>query len=159
MQSSRLHGQLAQMFLTRPPVSIGGWGNHVYLAGRLMGVDTGSGWNARVRVGLNGVATPGAFAPLPYPKYQGAECFYGANGVTAGADGKFVGVGGVSCIASKRPAEALVWRGASVTPLQSLVQNKAGWQLQDAQTINTRGQIAGTGRFMGGNAVFVLTPA
>jgi len=143
-----------------PALALGGWANHVYVSGRVMGVDTGGGWRSTIRFTDIGSALPGPVQPLAYPRYRGAECFYGANAVSAGTDGKFVAVGGVSCIAgAKQHPQALLWRGNAVTELQNRIPTGNGWQLDDAWVINSKGQIVGTGKLNGRSAVYILTPA
>jgi hypothetical protein len=153
-QSGKLTGHL-QSPLLPIPFMIGGWGRHIYAAGRQMGVDTGSGWRSTIRFTGTG-AKLGSLVGLPVPTHHGAECFYGANNVSASKDGKFVGVGGISCTGGLVPPEALMWHGTGVIRLRSRVAAGSGWHLNDAAAINSHGQIVGTGTLNGRTAVYLL---
>lgn len=135
---------------------IGGWGGHMYVSGRVMGIDTGSGWRASLRYTSRGVRAV-SFARLPLPTYVGAECFSGTNGVSAGAKGRFLGVGEISCIGSKSAPEALLWRGTKVVALQSRIPPASHWKLTGAAALNRRGEVVGSGTFKGRSAIFLLS--
>jgi hypothetical protein len=157
-QSGPLPGMLRQMWLPSLPVTIGGWGHHVYASGRVMGIDSGGGWRSAIQLMPGGAVRTGSFHEMPAPKHTGIECFYGSSSVSAAADGKFVSVGGISCL-GVAPGwhEALIWRGNRVIALQTRVSNASGWTLSDASAINIRGQIVGTGYVRGHAAAYLLS--
>ena len=104
-----------------PVVShLGGWGNNIFAAGRFAGVDTSYGWKARLVFGRHNQARFASIDPLRTP-YSCVESIYGANAVSAGAGGRFVGVGSIGCLSNQRPSSALIWRGSEVSTLQKLL--------------------------------------
>jgi hypothetical protein len=141
-----------------PVVShLGGWGKNIFAAGRFVGVDTSYGWKARIAFGRHHRARFASIDPLRTP-YSCVESIYGANSVSAGAGGRFVGVGSIGCLSNQRPSSALIWRGSEVSTLQTLLPRSSGWRLESADAVSRRGQIAGTGRFRDRERIFLLTP-
>ena len=55
-------------------------------------------------------------------------------------------------------SRAVVWRLGKITDLNTYLPPGSGWTLEEAQAINNRGQIAGTGTFHGQLHLFLLTP-
>jgi hypothetical protein len=148
---------LGQSFLLRSPSAIAGWGSHVFVVGRVMGVDTGAGWRASIYLNSSGSARPSRPTGLAFPKVRGAECFYGADSVSAGRNGKLVAVGSIGCIGTLSHSEALIWRGSRVSNLQSQVPAGSGWQLTNAEFI-AHSRIVGVGRNNGHQGVYLLSP-
>jgi hypothetical protein len=135
---------------------LGGWDKALYATGRISGVDTSSGWKARISFARDRRARFGPVDPLGTP-YSCVEYVYGANGVYAGSRGRFVGVGSIGCLSGQKPTTALIWRGVGVSKLQDLIRHASGWQLQSGDAINAGGQIVGIGRFRGHVRVFLMT--
>lgn len=141
-----------------PVVSrLGGWHSNVYATGTFLGVDTSSGWKARINFARNGSAHFGSIEPLGTP-YSCVEHVYTANDVNASPRGRFVGVGSISCLSKQKPQTALIWHGSGVSKLQGLIARPSGWRLQSGEAINRRGQIVGMGRLRGEARVFLMTP-
>jgi len=55
-------------------------------------------------------------------------------------------------------ARAVIWRGDTITDLNTLIDASSGWQLQVGRDINNRGQIVGFGLHNGGRRAFLLNP-
>lgn len=61
-------------------------------------------------------------------------------------------------IAGSCDSRAVVWRLGKITDLNTCLPPASGWKLEQAQAINNRGQIAGSGTFHGQPHLFLLTP-
>ena len=61
-------------------------------------------------------------------------------------------------IAGSCDSRAVVWRRGKVIDLNTSLPPASGWKLEQAQAINNRGQIAGTGTFQRQPHLFLLTP-
>ncbi len=61
-------------------------------------------------------------------------------------------------IAGSCDSRAVVWRLGKVLDLNTYLPPVSGWVLEEAQAINNRGQVAGTGTFHGQEHLFLLTP-
>lgn len=61
-------------------------------------------------------------------------------------------------IAGSCDSRAVVWRQGKITDLNTCLPPASGWTLEQAQAINNRGQIAGSGTFHGQPHLFLLTP-
>ena len=142
----------------RAPDAIGGWGTHVYMAGRIMGVDTGQGWYDQIRLTAAGLAAPGPVTALGAPPHIGVECFYGAAAVTAGPNGNFIGAGSMTCISNTNGGEAVIWHGANASNLQKQIPGGTGWRLTGADAINLAGDIVAPGAHLGHPGFVLLTP-
>jgi probable HAF family extracellular repeat protein len=59
---------------------------------------------------------------------------------------------------SQGRSRAFVWNGNMLFDLNELISNTPGWSLTAAYGINARGQIVGTGTYMGQSAAFRLDP-
>jgi probable HAF family extracellular repeat protein len=55
-------------------------------------------------------------------------------------------------------SRAFVWTGGMLLDLNDLVGNASGWSLNAAYGINSRGQIVGTGTYLGQSSAFRLDP-
>lgn len=141
--------------------AIGGWGQALYAVGRFPGVDTSTGWSARILIPPDGAASLTGPLDLPFPTFErGAECFYGASQVSAGARGRMLAVGRVDCfISARKGPAALIWRGSHVQNLQTSIPRGTGWKLASADALNRRGEIAGVGSFHGHERAYLLSGA
>ncbi len=54
--------------------------------------------------------------------------------------------------------QAVVWRLGKITDLNTCLPSGPDWILEEAQAINNRGQIVGSGKFNGQEHMFLLTP-
>jgi probable HAF family extracellular repeat protein len=55
-------------------------------------------------------------------------------------------------------ARAFLWQDGRMSDLNTLIDPGSGWVLEEANSINNRGQIAGTGHYQGKQRGFLLTP-
>ncbi len=61
-------------------------------------------------------------------------------------------------IAGSCDERAVTWQQGRITDLNTCLPPASGWKVEEAQAINNRGQIAGTGTFHGQPHLFLLTP-
>ncbi len=62
-------------------------------------------------------------------------------------------------VPGKRPASrAFLWQNGKFSDLNTLISPTLGWVFEDANCINDRGQIVGTGTYRGKPSGFLLTP-
>ena len=79
---------------------------------------------------------------------------YGINNA-----GQIVGATGFVGNTSLMPgSHAFVYQNGHSTDLNTLIPVNSGWELRDAQAINDKGQICGTGTYKGVNRAYLLTP-
>jgi probable HAF family extracellular repeat protein len=73
--------------------------------------------------------------------------------------GEVVGFSYLSGLDPHAPLHATIWDGTTPIDLNSVLdQSGIGWTLEDAQGINSRGQIVGYGIYGGQTLGFLLTP-
>jgi hypothetical protein len=111
-----------------------------------------------VTVGLDGTPLIGNKLTLESPKAP--HCGVAPYGISADPRSQPITVGQA---AIKRPSklysEAVIWNGAKISMLNSLVAAPLGTDLQAADAINLNGQIAGWGTVAGQTyQAFILTP-
>ncbi len=63
-----------------------------------------------------------------------------------------------STIAGSCDSRAVVWSRGKIVDLNTCLPPASGWVLEEAQAINNRGQIVGTGKLNGQEHLFLLTP-
>jgi probable HAF family extracellular repeat protein len=78
-----------------------------------------------------------------------------ANAVNAA--GQIVGTADPQCVPCPAP-RAWLWQTGTITALDGLIPAGSGWTLQQANGINDRGQIVGTGLHNGHQRGYLLTP-
>jgi probable HAF family extracellular repeat protein len=54
--------------------------------------------------------------------------------------------------------QAVLWNGTNITNLNTLLPARSGWDLTEADAINSLGQIAGIGLYNGQQSAFLLDP-
>jgi probable HAF family extracellular repeat protein len=72
-------------------------------------------------------------------------------------EGEIVGYSEVAPAINMKVQNAVIWRNGRIQNLNSLIPAATGWQLNEAKSINNRGQIVGTGSHNGQYAAFLLT--
>ena len=80
------------------------------------------------------------------------------DSVAYDVDGAGEAVGAAAPAPDAPGARALLWRGGRTVDLNRVLPPNSGWTLEEARAINSRGQIAGMGRFHGAPRAFLLTP-
>jgi probable HAF family extracellular repeat protein len=114
---------------------------------------------------VGGAQPPGAFGTHAVLWSAGAVTDLGAldgllynQGKAINAAGQVVGTADPGCSPCPSP-EAWVWQpGTAMTALNSLIPAGSGWNLQQANGINDRGQIVGAGVHNGHQRAYLLTP-
>jgi probable HAF family extracellular repeat protein len=76
-----------------------------------------------------------------------------ANGINSAM--QVVGRSGTHDAAGTR---AFLWNNGTMVDLNTLIDSKSGWVLQEARAINGRGEITGNGSLNGKRHAFLLTP-
>jgi probable HAF family extracellular repeat protein len=68
------------------------------------------------------------------------------------------GINNAGAVVGQSDNRAFLWQGRKMQDLNALLPAASGWTLEEAQAINSRGQIAGSGMRDGQRHAFLLTP-
>jgi probable HAF family extracellular repeat protein len=82
----------------------------------------------------------------------------GTYSVATGINDAGVIVGYIGGYATGGPNHGFVYANGTMYDLNSLIPANSGWEIAEAQAINSNGEIVGTGLFDGQQVAYLLTP-